>query len=89
MSLTLDDPEIDRLLRRLTDLTGESIEVALREAVEERLRREERAAPRVIRRNDKGSLEEVLAIAKRVSSKRVIDSTPPDEMLYDEHGLPR
>lgn len=89
MSLVLDDPEIDRLLERLTALTGESTEVALRKAVEEELERREQAAPRVVRRNGKGSLEEVLAIAKRVSSKPVVDRTPPDQLLYDEHGLPR
>lgn len=89
MAFTIDDPEVVRLVHRLAEMTGASVEVALREAVRERLEREQRAAPRATRRNEKGSLEEVLAIAKRVSSRPVIDRTPPDEMLYDEHGLPR
>lgn len=82
MPLNIKDPETDRLVRRLADLTGEKITDAVKTAVRERLDRE-------ARHRGKASLEELLAIANRIASKPVVDPTPPDEMLYDENGLPR
>jgi len=82
MALNIKDPETDELVRRLADLTGEKITDAVKTAVRERLDRE--AANR-----GRASLSRLMAIARRVAAKPVVDPTPPDEMLHDEHGLPR
>src|ERR671922_23037 len=42
MALNIKDPETDRLARRLSMLTGESITMAVKTAVRERIEREER-----------------------------------------------
>jgi antitoxin VapB len=84
MALSIKDDEADRLARRLAAATGESLTVAIREAVRERLRRVEgrTAAPRL--------RDELRAIRKRCARLPVLDPRSPDEILgYDEHGLPR
>jgi antitoxin VapB len=84
MALSTKDDEADRLARRLAAATGESLTVAIREAVRERLRRVEgrTAAPRL--------RDELRAIRKRCARLPVLDPRSPDEILgYDEHGLPR
>jgi antitoxin VapB len=83
MALSIKDHETDRLARRLSALTGESITVAVRNAVRERIEREERT-------RGKASVEELLAIARRIASAPDRDTRSPDEILgYDERGLPR
>ena len=82
MALNIKDAETDRLVRRLAEVTGEKITDAVKTAVRERLDRE-------ARNHDKASLEELMAIARRIAAKPAVDATPPDDMLYDEHGLPR
>jgi antitoxin VapB len=81
--LSIKDAETDRLARRLAQLTGESITQAVRTAVEERVKREQRHRSRP-------SVEQVMAIARRFASRPVIDNRSPDEIIgYDERGLPR
>jgi antitoxin VapB len=83
MVLNIKDPETDRLARRLAQLTGESITAAIRTAVRDRIEREERA-------RGKASVEELMAIAKRIASRIDRDGRTADEILgYDERGLPR
>lgn len=83
MTLSIDDPETDRLAQELAALTGERLADAVRRAVRERLERERRP------RRKKASVEELLAIARRVASKPVVDPRTPDEIIgYDERGLP-
>ena len=82
MAINIKDPETDALARRLATLTGEKITDAVRLAVEERLRREER-------RNGKASLQALLTIVDEFSALPVIDPRTPDEILgYDKDGLP-
>ena len=82
MALNIKDPETDRLVRRLAEVTGEKMTDAVRIAVGERLER-------VAQRRGKASLDELLAIANRVASKPVVDPRTPEEILgYDEFGLP-
>ena len=83
MALSIKDDETDALARRLASTTGESLTVAVREAVRDRLRRVEgrSAAPRL-----RDSLRE---IRDRCSRLPVLDGRAPDDILgYDEHGLP-
>lgn len=83
MALSIKDPEVDRLARRLAAETGETLTEAIREALRERLRRVEgrTAAPRLA--------EELRLIGERCSSLPVLDDRPADQILaYDAAGLP-
>lgn len=83
MPLSIKDDEADRLVRRLSELTGESLTTAVRKAVEERLQRLEQlgTAPSV-----RNALRE---IRQRCAAMPRLDHRSPDEILgYDEHGLP-
>ena len=83
MALNIKDAETDQLARRLATLTGESITEAVKIAVRERIEREER-------QRGKASLDELMAIAKRIASRIDRDGRTPDEIIgYDERGLPR
>jgi antitoxin VapB len=83
MALNIKDPEADQLARRLAALTGESNTVAVKTAVRERIERQERE-------RGKASVEELMAIAKRIASRIDPDGRTPDEIIgYDERGLPR
>ena len=62
MALNIKDPETDQLARRLVTLTGEGITVAVKTAVRERIEREERS-------RGKASVEELLAIARRIGAR--------------------
>ena len=82
MALNIKDAETDQLARRLASLTGESITVAVRTAVRERIEREQRT-------RGKASVEELLAIARRIAEAPNLDDRSDDEILgYDERGLP-
>ena len=83
MALNIKDPETDQLARRLATLTGESITVAIKTAVRERIEREERT-------RGKASVEELMTIAKRIASRIDRGGRTPEEIIgYDERGLPR
>jgi antitoxin VapB len=82
MALNIKDPEADRLVRRRATLTGESITLAVKTAVRDRIEREERM-------RGKASVEELLAIARRIAEAPNRDDRTDDEILgYDERGLP-
>ena len=81
MALNIKDPETDELVRRLAEMTGEKITEVVKISVKERLDREQQA-------RGKASLEEIMAIAREIASLPVVDPRSPEEMLYDEHGLP-
>lgn len=83
MALNIKDPETDRLARELAGETGESITVAARRALEERLHRvraQAAARPRA---------EQLSALIARGRARSVADPRSAEEILgYDEHGLP-
>lgn len=83
MALNIKDPETDRIARELAAATGESITVAARIAMEERLRRVRASgAEQAVR-------DELDAIIARGRSRRSLDDRGADEIVgYDEHGLP-
>ena len=82
MALNIKDPETDRLARELSRETGESITVAARIAIAERLARIR--AARTARTTD--DLQDII---DRGRARPLIDYRPVDEILgYDEHGLP-
>ncbi len=84
MTLSIKDPETERLARALAQRTGETLTVATRRALEEKLRRIGRAARRA------GLLEDLAAIRRRWSKMPLLDPRSADEIIgYDENGAPR
>ncbi|MCO5316340.1 MAG: type II toxin-antitoxin system VapB family antitoxin [Solirubrobacterales bacterium] len=83
MALNIKDPTTDRLARELSELTGESITVAVGTAVRDRLERLSGGVPSEQR------YERMRAIADRLQAMPVLDDRSADEIVgYDEHGLP-
>ncbi len=83
MALSIKDPETERLARTLAERTGETITVATRRALQERLRRLSTAAQRA------ALLEDLAASRRRWSRLPVLDSRNADEIMgYDDRGLP-
>ncbi len=84
MSLNIKNEETHRLVRRLAELTGQSQTSAVEDAVRRRLEELERAESRSARR------EAMMRIARE--SAALIDqdlSNDPNDVLYDEVGMPR
>lgn len=83
MALNIKDPETDRLARELAAATGESITVAARRALEERL---QRVRARASACPEQAELDQLLARARARATK---DERTAEEILgYDETGLP-
>ncbi|MDH6234570.1 antitoxin VapB [Mesorhizobium soli] len=83
MALSIKDPETERLARSLAERTGETITVATRRALEERLRRLGSDARKA------ALLEDLAGSRRRWSAMSVLDTRSADDILgYDENGLP-
>lgn len=84
MALSIKDPETERLARALAEKTGETITVATRKALEERLRRADNDLRKA------ALLEDLAASRRRWSDMPVNDDRGADDIIgYDETGLPR
>ncbi len=84
MALSIKDRETEHLARTLAERTGETITIATKRALEERLRRFGSDARKA------ALLEDMAASRRRWSNLQVLDARPADEILcYDEDGLPR
>ncbi|MGV1007504.1 MAG: type II toxin-antitoxin system VapB family antitoxin [Dermatophilaceae bacterium] len=84
MPINIKDEATDRLARALAHETGESITLATRVAIEERL-----ARIRAGRRAASGR-DEVTAIIERGRRRQTLEERSPEDVIgYDEHGLPR
>jgi antitoxin VapB len=84
MTLSIKDPEADRLARAVAARTGETITAAVITALRERLIREER------KRDDiKAMVEEGMAIGRHFCSLPEYDTRSLEELLYDENGIPK
>jgi antitoxin VapB len=84
MGLNIKNEETHRLVEELAKLTGESMTVAVTEAVRERLER--------IRHIQGTSLaDRLVAIGQDCAThlKEPFSSIDHGELLYDERGLPR
>ncbi len=82
MALNIEDDEVDRLARHLSERTGETITGAVRTALKERLQRWVEAP----------LSERLVALGRRTGAlPRLTDKTGQEllDELYDEHGLPR
>jgi antitoxin VapB len=83
MALSIKDPQTERLARTLAERTGETITIATRRALEERLRRVGSDVRRA------ALLEDLAASRRRWSAMPVLDNRSADEIIgYDENGLP-
>jgi antitoxin VapB len=83
MPLSIKDHETERLARDLAQRTGETITIATKKALEERLRRIGAGREKAL------LMEDLAAIRMRCAELKVIDTRTPDEIIgYDEDGLP-
>lgn len=83
MALNIKDAETDRLARELAAETGESITVAARRAIEERLARVRARARSAVASDD------LHAIIARGRARALLDDRSAEAILgYDDDGLP-
>ncbi|ABE65153.1 Rv0623-like transcription factor (plasmid) [Nitrobacter hamburgensis X14] len=83
MALSIKDPETEKLARALAQRTGETITVATRRAIEERLKRTESQARKA------ALLEDMEAMQRRLNALPILDPRSPDDIIgYDENGVP-
>jgi antitoxin VapB len=83
MALNIEDSETEHLARKLAQLTGETVAIATKRALEERLSR--------INNHDgkTGLLDDMAAIRRRWSELPVVADQTADEIVaYDKDGLP-
>lgn len=81
MAFSIKDPHADRLARKVSQKTGESITQAVAVALEERLERLD---------NGRRLADELNEIALRCAALPLHDDRTADEIIgYDEDGLPR
>lgn len=83
MALNIRNHEAEKLAAELAALTGESKTETVTKALKERME--------AVRRQQRKRhiLERLDEIAIHCASLPVLDNRSPEEMLYDEHGLPR
>lgn len=83
MTISIKDPEADRLARELSAVTGESITTAVATAVRERLERVRCVA------GTRDLVSDLLAIADRCAALPVLDNRPTEQTIgYDADGVP-
>ena len=83
MPISIKNDQTERLARKLSELTGESLTEAIRAALEERYDRLRRG------RSGRSLAEELNAIALRCAKRPIISQLIADEILgYDEAGVP-
>jgi antitoxin VapB len=83
MGLNLKNPETHRRAKELAQLAGETMTEAVDRAIAERLERLRR------KRNQSALVERLLEIGHECAGLPVLDQRTPEEMLYDERGLPK
>ncbi len=83
MALHIKDPEAERLARELAQRTGDTLTGVIVDALRARNVREQRKA-----RHAEDIFRDIMEIADHCASLPVLDDRAPDDILYDEHGLP-
>lgn len=83
MSLNIKNEATHRRAKELARIAGESMTEAVDRAIAERLERLRK------RRNKAALVAQLLEIGEHCSKLPVLDSRTPEEMLYDEYGLPK
>jgi len=83
MGLNIKNEATHRRAQELARLAGETMTQAVDRAIAERLER-------IRRTRNRGALaKRLLKIGQGCARLPVLDKRSPDEMLYDENGLPR
>jgi antitoxin VapB len=83
MSLNIKNEATHRRAQELARLAGESMTRAVDRAIGERLER-------IRKTRNRGALaERLLKIGHECARLPVLDKRTPEEMLYDENGLPK
>lgn len=85
MHLNIKNDAAHRMAKELSELTGESMTEAVIHALEKRLV-EERGKRH---RNREGMAADLRAIGDALQAAPLYDNRNPDDILYDEHGLPK
>ena len=82
MALNIKNKQTQQLAKQLAQLTGETASVAVHEAVRERLEKIRARA---------GLAERLLEIGRDCAAhwKEPYKSMDPDDLLYDDKGLPK
>ncbi len=83
MSLNIKNEDTHRRAKELARLARETMTEAVDRAIAERLERIRR------RRNRTALVERLLEIGHKCSKLPVLDMRSPEDMLYDERGLPK
>jgi antitoxin VapB len=93
MATVIDDPETDRLVKRYAEAHGTSPAEAVHRAISEAIEREgiEQTSVDLRTREEIAAdfIARVRRIQERVRQLPVLDPRHPDEILYDEDGLPK
>ncbi len=83
MSLNIKKEETHRRAKELARLAGETMTEAVDRAIAERLERIHKS------RNREAVAERLLEIGHACRRLPVLDKRSPEDMLYDEQGLPK
>lgn len=90
MALSIKDEGTDRLVRRYARLHRTSFTGAIRMAVGEALKREGHAVEETERERIAREFKAAVAeMHERVAKLPILDDRTPEEMLYDEDGIPK
>jgi antitoxin VapB len=80
--LNVKDPEAHRLAQAIAKETGDTLTKVVIDSLRERHEKLEK-------HKGKASLQELMAIARRVSARVKRPYVDHGELLYDEHGIPK
>jgi antitoxin VapB len=82
LSITINNPSVENKIRKLAERTGETLDVAVERAVDERLARLPPPRGHVDR-------EKIRRLLEYFDSLPLDDPRSPDEIIgYNEHGVP-
>lgn len=88
MALSIKDERADRLVRRYAKLHNTTYTGAIIQTFSEALRREGIAEDEASEEKLKDFLAFVHKLQAEVAAAPILDDRTPDEILYDEDGLP-
>lgn len=89
MALSIKDERADRLVRRYAKLHNTTYTGAIIQTFSEALRREGVAEDEASEEKLKDFLAFVHDLQARVAALPVLDPRDPDDILYDDDGLPK
>lgn len=89
MAIHIEDPRLEEALRRLCELTGETVEEAVGKSIAQRLEAEN--SPKQSGPTDREArLEHFRQMQERIAKLPILDARSPEEIIgYGEDGLPR